>query len=871
MTLAYFNEKQKGSPFPTRGDQISVMQLHLAKAAALSALLVIASIACCQEPAEETSGAGSVVVGVTPAGVQRFSRGGWSSMAVNGVNKTDQDSDEIVSVYLGDEAGLQFSKRFWVPAGAKRKTWLPILIPADIPQTATTVYASTMRLKESASGESFTENSVGMSVSQRSLLLAEREINTGVITNSSLPGRAAEEMAAKQFLFDLIHAGRDSIGKAPLDLGLVDLRANFLPPTPHALQELDQVVIAGDRISLDTAGLAQLRAWLHQGGRIWIMLDRVDPSFVRNLLGDDVTYSVVDRVEWNEFTIDSEATLSEGARSETWESEKPVEMLRVLANVDEVTASIDGWPAMFWQSVGRGEVVCTTLAGRGWLDPRDTPTNAYYRLAQRFFRPTEPATSHDEALVPILDDKIGYRIPSRALAGAVLGINAVLILVAGCWWARKRRLERLAILIPVSTIASTAILIFVGNRQVSAVPSTAATGQIIRVADGVGEAHVSNLSAVYAQDDGELELVSSYRTITMPKQQQGLGQLQRVRWEDDGKSRWYGLQQPPGAIRYFQSEAVVPLQQPMVVRGTFDAEGFRGTIFGIEGKPCEDGLIISGPAPCTAVSFSDNADAAGHRVRGSQADLMAAGQYIPGALLSENQQLRQDFLRRVLADASQSPFSFRPTLLVWTDPIDLGVDIDSRFTQHGTSLAAIPIEIEHPGEGDFQIPATFVQVDTFASQRGRSMVFNPRSGKWLPQLTKGADVELVCRFPRSLMPLTLKSIDVYIKINAPGRFLVVKAMIDGTPTEVFRQADPTDLIRATIDQPAALQLNQQGGLWLQVSVSDSKQETDGEEQEDKKKIKTTWQIDRLYVDAIGTQPSTSSEVNAPASTAAGTP
>ena len=164
------------------------------------------STASCQD-AEDQPG---TAVSIMPAGVQRFANEGWASLAVVGVNPTDTDSEEVVSVFLNDDPKLQFSTKFWIPAGSKRQTWLPILIPPFESVRAERVNVAMMRVVESGGSEAFDENLNGMPLAQRSLMLANEEINSGIFAGApDLDVMGAKELQRDE-LNSVINAGRDS-------------------------------------------------------------------------------------------------------------------------------------------------------------------------------------------------------------------------------------------------------------------------------------------------------------------------------------------------------------------------------------------------------------------------------------------------------------------------------------------------------------------------------------------------------------------------------------------------------------------------------------------------------------------------------------
>ena len=80
-----------------------------------------------------------------------------------------------------------------------------------------------------------------------------------------------------------------------------------MPPTEEAFDGVDHLIVASDRLADDPAGMRALRRWLEQGGRAWVMLDRVHPDTVAALLGDALDFEVVDHVGLTSFQIETQS------------------------------------------------------------------------------------------------------------------------------------------------------------------------------------------------------------------------------------------------------------------------------------------------------------------------------------------------------------------------------------------------------------------------------------------------------------------------------------------------------------------------------------------------------------------------------------
>src|SRR5262249_32198977 len=148
-------------------------------------------------------------------------------------------------------------------------------------------------------------------------------------------------------LFDLARAFRQTSRLSDL-APAAEIRA--LPPHPQAFDGIDHVLLASGRLADNPAGMRALRHWLGQGGRVWAMLDQVEPDALAPLLGDVLDFQVVDRVSLTKFAVPPDPPGKPHDRA--------VEFVRVLLPAQEqVPYAIDGWPVWFTRRVGRGKVV----------------------------------------------------------------------------------------------------------------------------------------------------------------------------------------------------------------------------------------------------------------------------------------------------------------------------------------------------------------------------------------------------------------------------------------------------------------------------------------------------------------------------------
>ena len=795
-------------------------------------------------------------VTVANAGASRHVAGRWSTLSVNGLNKTSQDAEEMSVVTVGTTSKLQYGRRLWVPAGSKRQSWLAIQIPesaetsmsngSQVPEMYTEL--TTMQLKETGDGEEFKSNAVGMPKGKRRLLLSSEAYRTGTLISPRKNSLQAEYDAG--VIMRTLYEISDSQQAGAQDLGMVDLNRGFIPPTPRPLDALDQLVIANDAVLDDTVGVRRIRSWLNRGGRLWVMVDQISASSARKLLGDAMCYSVVDDVELNDYEICVRAQHS-SAKDEFTEMsfDNSVSMRRVIVDGGEIVCEVDGWPAAFWKSVGQGEILFTTLNARGWLtEAKISPP--LQSLAGRFFVTKLEPPQYGEAVSEVLDGEIGYRIPSRRLVASVLFLQAILVVFGGGWLLWKKQLQRLAVLVPISSVVAMGILVSVGKQNTAQVPSTIATGQIVRTTPDSATAGVTSVSAIYSQEQRPLPL-SSNGDGTTELLGENQGRSERIVWNDAGGADWYFVDQPPGVVQHVNSEAVVEIEQPWNAIGRFTPEGFEVSVKGLNAGICEDAFIGGfGTVDLSLVKAEENENV----FRGN--GLLADGRFISSTVLSERQQMRQGFLQE-LSGRGVDFFTREPSLITWAKPLDIGVRFGEGYEHVGWSLVSMPLRFEKTKQGTaFRVPATFVRQGPLLTDSG-SQFFNPSTGEWLDELVKPGQVGVRCVVPQSVMPCDLSVATIELDIKAPGRTVSLKGFSDGEFRTLKQWESPLGVVEYSIDAPGFLSLDEAGGLRLLIDVSESDEvENSGDEANDAKVkreevVRNLWGIETLNVSLEG--------------------
>ncbi|MCH1495945.1 MAG: hypothetical protein L7U72_11990 [Rubripirellula sp.] len=759
-----------------------------------------------------------VPLGVTPSGVQRHISGMWATIAVNGVNSTETDAEETLLLTLDGNEADQVTRKLWIPAGARRQAWFPVLIPETDPDQIQ-VIAQTIQIAESDSGETFQSNRVGSPTSQRSLLLSPPEDQQAAMMLDSVFAIDAAKINTDSMM-KMIYYGFDSATNVRQDLGMTRFSGHFLPTTANPLDSLDNLIIADDRLIHDTTGINRLRQWLNDGGRVWLMADRVSSDSVRALLGDAVHYSELDRVELNEFTLEKlDPFFSTVSLQEQWTSESPVTLVRVMIDAGEIDSRVDGWPAAFWVPAGKGEILVTTLGHEGWMF-NDKPTEIYRALASRFFVEREPAPNNTEAMLTELNREIGYQIPGRGLIIFLLVGHLSLLGVAGSVLSRKRALHHLGWILPSSVLVSVVILLIVGKTNTSAIPSTIAIGQIARAIPETSQLQIDSTLAVYSQSPSDLPIKSDSNVVTQLADNWSSNETRRQQFTDDGIAEWKFLTQPPGKIQHLHVATRQSMKTPWQVLGTFNQSGFTGQLLGLDTAQASDAIILSAASPAMSLSL----DAGQGLLNGGAEQTLLPGQFYDGSLLSDTQRQRQSFIRRLM-ETNNDLQSAEPSLLIWTAPVSDGLKIPEQYERRGWALASLPIRIESPESGvEFTVPPAFIKLDSYRGDRGISTLYNAETGQWLESVDKPAEIDLRAQLPRAVASSKITACDIDLHANAQGRNIRIFGFVDGEKRLLHEVQNSQGLNEFTIETGEVLELDPRGGFRLSVEVTPTEQE-----------------------------------------------
>jgi hypothetical protein len=660
---------------------------------------------------------------------------------------------------------------------------------------------------------------------------------------------------------------------------IVRLGCDSLPPTPEALNGVDQMIVSSDCLVSDAAGLQAVRGWLHGGGRAWVMLDRVSPDTAARLLGTDVPCTIVDRVGLTEWQFDKGTGSPAGGElpqvmempsefagtaPKRFEGrlglfEEPVDMVRTLAPDMNPAYTVNGWPAAFWRRCGRGQVLFTTLAPRGWVNQRPidkekigstNPADLYAAseplrmLMAEFLRPYDPPTLLPADFQAYLAGRIGYRIVGRGTVVTILSMFCLGLLVVAAWLSRRGQLAHLGWLGPVTALSAALVLVALGTASRHAVPPTVTEVQLLEVTPYANDTPATGMLTLYQQDESPASLGAARGGTLLPDLKGLAGAAHRMVWTDLDRWHWEHLTLPAG-LHSARFEATARLEPAPAASVTFDAKGAVGHVeLGPLQRP-GDAIIALPSRRNLAVKFSGRDG----KFTAGPAEQFSVGQYMASSVFSDEQRRRRTVYQRLLERRNWPRYPMRPMLLTWADRLDLGFTFADEMQHSGSALVTIPLSIERPAPGTrVLIPSPFLTYHSVFVDGGSAVLYDPKHNEWVSaRLTPGKAL-LRFQVPTSLLPLQVDKAAVTIDLQAQTRPLEIFARKGQQLKTLAKRQSPVGRLRIELDARELLQPDEGGGVYLGVAIGEAIK-LPGET-----KAASEWKINELQLELAGRTP-----------------
>ncbi|TVS18145.1 MAG: hypothetical protein EA424_11440 [Planctomycetaceae bacterium] len=776
-----------------------------------------------------------------PAGLYQYVSGAWGVVGVEIVNAEDQPVDVLAACAFSPDPDIQFARRVGLPPRTKRRTWIPVQLPKISPDRESIPCFGL--LIDDRSGREVVLRREQEGVQHTGLLRVNHDRPlSGFFSDETKQVRWGEV----DYAYEAAIAYRTSRG---FQRRMVPIQVRDLPPLPELLDGLDQIVLWNDRFASDVAILGPLRKWLHNGGELWVMLDRVELVNVEKLLGQAFTCQLVDRVELHEVTIRDEQ--SDHSATSTVAYEQPVNFVRVLVDDMHVTHTVDGWPAAFECSVGRGRALFTALDARAWIEePRmarpywDTTRMSDYWPNEHLDSLTllqndRPPLGQPSMFRDYLFERIGYRIASRSSVTTLLGLFCGALLLAGVGLAWRRRLEHFAWIAPLLAVAATIPLAALGLQAQRAVPATVGQAQLLEVSDGADQVLASGLLAFYDPAMTQPVCGALRGGVFQPEENAMGGTMRRMVWSDLDRWHWDNLR-PTAGLWTADFQWSDDLNQRLAVQGTFSEQGFVARWVD-QPLPLTDIVIALPGQPCLAMREDRTELVAG------PGDVLPPGRYVGSGWLSDEQRRRQVALAKMLGPSSASRQHVqRPLLLGWGDPLELDFQFPASAQPVGTALWAIPLKIQPARPGtSVVIPSPFVElrVTSMVDGQGASPLYDHRRGQWIASKS-ASEVWLHFQVPAAVLPLDVDRVRLTLQMTAPGRTIEIRCMRDQQIQQLARIQNPIGVIAVPLSGDSLPPMETQGRLTIGLVISGIQDQTGTVAEQ-------LWEIERVQLEIAG--------------------
>ena len=779
-----------------------------------------------------------------PGGLYAYVPNRWGLLHVNATNRLDQPLEIISATYFNDEPTLQYGRKIWLPPRSRIHAWHPIRIPDKISGDGKKLNFHSLVMDANAGQDVLIRTESGQMQHDGFLPVNHEELVTGVIDD--IDGDTHPE--AREAV-DLIGICRVSQSVSRSVSSLTD---SIFASGQEGFDALDELVICDARPTRDVAGMAAIRRWLFSGGHLWVMLDQTDPLFLEMLLGDEIQCEIVDRVTLNNVRLDSGSAAPSGAYGEQ-EFERPVELVRTVVSDVDIAFSVNGWPAAFWKNCGEGRLLVTTLGPRGWTFQRNTavkeeprrlrrrpadgtagqqaqpatepatvesgpriPNDAMANLSMEFWSERKAASLAPQVIEPLVQEYVGYGIPSRYLVGGLLAGFCLLLVLTGIGLWRIRKLEWLGAAGPVLALLVSGVLIGLGQARRQAVPPTAASLQYIQAVHGSDDFIASGQVAIYTPEPGAATLNIHSSGSIVPEMAGLETTTRRLIWTDLDESAWLNLPSTAGS-RNATFNVSGELKNRVAAQAMFGPEGLTGKLSTSQLAQASDALIATAQGRMGVRLQPDGT------FQSNVSDVFSHEQYLGADLLTDEQNRRQRILQTLLSNSERRAEFSRPVLLFWTEPWDLGFQFAEGARNLGATLVSVPLDLKRPVTGTSLVIVP--PLLPFKPARGPdglvpSGLWDQLHQEWAEKSAPSA-TWVRYQIPKALLPLKIDGARLVARVRGPIGKLEISGFRDGKPAQLKQWIDPVGTVEVAIPSGDALSVDADGGLMLRISGGDA--------------------------------------------------
>ncbi len=818
----------------------------------LSALLLISVQSVCGDepiPAAQPN----LTLRMNAGGIGRHVSSRWGMTRATVTNEGSETQTALIVVTPEASGGLQYAKKFSVPARSTFETSWPVRVgrvETPISDFAYLLFPNGAEdgLIHRSQHDEFIPTYAGLISSNPMLGL------TGCLSD---PEEPTEHMDSTLNLLRLMSYSRR------MEQSVTTIKPADLSSHAECLEPLDQLTVTSSKLLHYPDAIDSIRAWLQRGGRLWIRLDRTGIDAARSLLDDALPLSVVGETTANSVLL----TLNPEYRKQTYPTrevertfDEPIRYVRVVQDGGEAIWNIDGWPVAMRVSVGRGTVVVTTVDSSVFYLPQtrtreDTPQfrlipSAEPMQSALFVNRQEPMLRQN-SVTEQAASVIGYRIPSRFTAIGLTLCFPALLLVVGVWLQRREQGERLILLLPVIAILVAIPAVGLGSLGRGVAPKTVIETAVIQSVPGSKRLVSDGYASVFDFGSEALNVSSTDGTIIEVDPDPTNRNYRRLVWTGIDSCHWEGLE-PPDGIRTFSERSLETLQHPLSVTATFDEKGVVGSLE--SGGLSETGdLMIAGMSPDRMSLVLDSAG----QFRGTPQDVLAVGNFSGGTLVSDQQRRRAEVYASVFENtAGDQGFPQVASLLFWAQSNRQMLNIgDSDVRRERSLLVVHPLRMEQPKIGSrITIPSPFIALRTTQDSEGAglSSIFDNGRRQWSKTEASSRSF-MQFQIPAVCLPFEVESAELELFIRAGSRTVTVsagsfesQAVVKSLDSPLGTQSIsvPVDLIRESL---------REGRLYIALDVSELDESQPAADENVSDTQNDYWEISRLGLTLTGSR------------------
>ncbi len=746
----------------------------------------------------------------------------WNDLHLRLENSGDSSHDLLCTSYFEANPSLQYGRQVWLPPHSRLTLPHPALIPHVAREKAASINVSSLLIERTEGAEVLLKTESEQLRHDRTLLLTPPSRITGIVFGGSGKSKMLQDV------IDIVVACRVT---QRLNNKVTILADDFLPTDENSLRYLDHLVVADNRLTDDYAALAAVRRWLHGGGRLWVMLDQVNPELLERLLGDDFHGHVADHVSLTSVRIDRGPTFKnpDGEAGETLTFDEPVEMAQLVVSGMKVWNTVDGWPAALSMSCGEGSLFITTVGPRAWITPTPSETTEDPDpLMKSAFIPHTPMKDLSTQLLakresPLLinadveslaREYISYKIPSRTLIAGAMGGFLVMLLMLGSllWW--QQRMEHFGW--SGSLLATLAFFVFLGIGQSSrqGIPPTEASFQLAQAISGTDDVRTQGSVAVYRSEPTQIPIQTRHGGVLETDLKGMEGVTLRMITTDLLTFQLEGLPQRSG-LQLFSESTSRSNSQRYEARTTLNANGLSGRFSG-NSSTGADAMLATRFGRIGVEMLADGTWSGGVE------DIFAADQYLAASFLGTEQERRRHVLEMLFGKKNWKNLLQRPQLLVWLKESPPGFSFGDGLTRQGQTLLILPVEITRPPAGtQMQIPAPLISFGTRMPPDGTvpSGCWDDNLGKW-QERAGPCTTWLNFQIPPTLLPAKVIKAHLAIKVSGAIDRIEVLSVKNNAVVSLQKIMNPVGIVQMEIADASVLDLSEEGELVIGIGVGD---------------------------------------------------